>query len=131
MEKKIPNIDSLMNDVMDDDIETVEAEEIPSSDPTQEESPTILNADGADGNTLWNELMTMLKASKENKSFTNQKIYKIDADIIETLSQCNFNNHSICHVINCILRTFLIANIRQLDGLRRHAPSLFDNYLQK
>lgn len=123
MEKKIPNIDSLMDGIVDEDTQSM-IEEQPAKNVRRDE--TEVSADN-----LWTELQVMLNSIKDDPAPTNQKIYRIDADIVETLSQCNFRNHSTSTVINSILRTFLIANIRELDRLRRHAPSLFDSYLTK
>lgn len=125
MEKKIPNIDSLMEGISEDDIQS-QIDELQSADSVEIVNPVIDNQ----GDNLWTELLDMLNSVKDESVITSQKIYRIDADIVETLSQCNFRNHSTSTVINCILRTFLIANIKQLDRLRRHAPSLFDNYLK-
>lgn len=80
--------------------------------------------------TLWTELVSMLETSPADLP-SQQKIYKIDSDIVETVAQCDFKGRSVCCVLNCMLRTFLIANIGNLDRLRRHSPSLFDSYLKK
>lgn len=124
METKIPNIDSLMDGISEKESPSVNI----GREQNQENAAPVVKDNT--GDTLWGELMDMLNETKEKTVFTGQKIYKIDSDIVETISLCNFQGHSISHVINCILRTFLIANIRQLDGLRSHAPSLFDDYLK-
>lgn len=128
METKIPNLDSLVSGIAEP------AKGKPSETATEDntmETPGRNSIDATmDSNPLWEEFMSLLEASKDN-SGTPQKIYKIDADIIETVAQCDFRGRSVSQVLNCILRTFLIANIGSLDNLRRHSPSLFDKYLTK
>lgn len=121
MEKKIPNIDSLMDGIGDEASRSM-IEDL----PVDNVRPDVTEVSD---NSLWTELLDMLNSVNDESTPANQKIYRIDADIVETLSLCSFRNRSTGTVINCILRTFLIANIRKLDRLRRHAPSLFDNYL--
>lgn len=129
-ETKIPNLDSLVSELNEGKPEKEQKsyeEIIKASDDTA----TSIKIEPKDDSTLWNEFIDMLELSKDVSVATSQKIYKIDSDIVETLAQCKFKNHSISHVINCILRTYIIANIGNFDGLRKHEPSLFDNYLTK
>ena len=54
--------------------------------------------------------------------------YKIDEDIIETIAQCDFKVPTTT-VLNCILRTFIVANIANFRDIRLQRPeSLFDKY---
>ena len=71
--------------------------------------------------------MAALELPRE-KPAAGQKIYNIDSDIIETISQCKFPG-STTHVVNTILRVFLKANIEQLIKIRKErAVTIFDNY---
>ena len=127
---KIPKIDTLMQGLTEPAAETPQPKEEPAA--TTEGNPretTPLAPEASE--TLWPELMSMLESSQSDSTAGPQKIYKIDSDIVETVAQCDFKGRSVCHVLNCMLRTFLIANIGNLDRLRRHSPSLFDTYLTK
>lgn len=91
--------------------------------------PTSRNDDSdADHGRLWNEFMVILNDPEEDPDIGRNKLYAIDDDIVETLHQCDFRKPNV-HVINSILRTFLIDNIARLKEMHRpRSKSLLDKY---
>ena len=77
---------------------------------------------------LWDEFMECLNDQTEDPEISRTKLYAIDDDIVETLHQCCLGKPNV-HVINCILRTFLIDNIPRLQMMHRpRSMSLLDKY---
>lgn len=77
---------------------------------------------------LWDEFIAILNDPEEDPEIERSKLYAIDDDIVETLHQCNFGKPNV-HVINSILRTFLIDNIAKLREMHRpRSKSLLDKY---
>lgn len=75
---------------------------------------------------LWDDFIDTL--NDQDIEIERSKLYAIDDDIVETLHQCEFG-HSNVHVINSILRTFLIDNIPRLKEMYRpRSKSLLDKY---
>lgn len=131
MDMKIPKIDTLMQSLSEPGEETQRPKEEPSAAKAEDnEAETASQMTHEASGSLWPELLSMLESSQADAASVPQKIYKIDSDIVETVAQCDFKGRSVCSVINCMLRTFLIANIGSLDKLRRRSPSLFDTYLK-
>ena len=78
---------------------------------------------------LWNEFLGILNDPEEDPDIKRDKLYAIDDDIVETLHLCDFGRHPNVHVINSILRTFLINNILRLKEMQRQrSKSLLDKY---
>lgn len=76
---------------------------------------------------LWKEFMENLNDPEENAT-ERTKLYAIDDDIVETLHQCSFGKPNV-HIINSILRTFLVDNITRLRDMHRpRTISLLDKY---
>lgn len=76
---------------------------------------------------LWDIFLEAIKT--KDKTHTGQKIYNIDTDLVETINQCRFNA-TTTHVINSILRIFIMSNLPRMVELRKDRPtSLFDKYL--
>ena len=81
-----------------------------------------------DQGRLWDEFNVILNDPEEDPEIERSKLYAIDDDIVETLHQCNFGKPNV-HVINSILRTFLIDNIAKLREMHRpRSKSLLDKY---
>ena len=77
---------------------------------------------------LWEEFIDCLKDPEDDHTISRTKLYAIDDDIVETLHQCDFGKPNV-HVINSILRTFLIDNIPRLREMHRpRSVSLLDKY---
>lgn len=77
---------------------------------------------------LWEEFKECLLEPEEDTSISRSKLYAIDDDIVETLHQCDFGKPNV-HVINSILRTFLIDNIPRLREMHRpRSVSLLDKF---
>lgn len=80
------------------------------------------------GGRLWEEFKECLLDPEEDTSISRTKLYAIDDDIVETLHQCDFGKPNV-HVINSILRTFLIDNIPRLREMHRpRSVSLLDKF---
>lgn len=76
---------------------------------------------------LWDEFFECLNEEEESPT-GRTKLYAIDDDIVETLHQCCFGKPNV-HVINCILRTFLVDNIPRLRKMHRpRSISLLDKF---
>lgn len=75
---------------------------------------------------LWDDFIDTL--NEKDSEIERTKLYAIDDDIVETLHQCNFGHPNV-HVINSILRTFLVDNIPKLKEMYRpRSKSLLDKY---
>lgn len=75
---------------------------------------------------LWDNFIDTL--NEKDSEIERSKLYAIDDDIVETLHQCNFGKPNV-HVINSILRTFLVDNIPKLKEMYRpRSKSLLDKY---
>lgn len=77
---------------------------------------------------IWIAFMKDLEHPRD-KPACGQKVYNIDADIIETLRECELNN-SINYTINSILRVFILAHLPNFMTLRKKEKpeSLFVKY---
>ena len=80
---------------------------------------------------IWSAFLKDLQNPREKPS-CGQKVYSIDADIIETLRECDLNN-SINYTINSILRVFILAHLPNFLTLRKKEKpeSLFEKYNPK
>ena len=117
-----PDISAIVRDVANNGgINQPAQRPIRNQTPAQADSPTTqLNG------RLWDEFIEIL--NEEEESTDRTKLYAIDDDIVETLHQCNFGKPNV-HVINSILRTFLVDNIDRLRQMHRpRSRSLLDKY---
>ncbi len=127
----IPNLESLVagygnsSEISSSDFpEMISAVEDMSSD-----NGAIAGSLDYTGSSLWDEFRRVLDKPKGDGVISvAQKTYKIDEDIIETIAQCDFKVPTTT-VLNCILRTFIVANIANFRDIRLQRPeSLFDKY---
>lgn len=129
----IPNLDKLVSGLNQPGISqeaTSQSAELANEIKENENG----NPAQAQTNTLWNELLVAIEDSKQSSDTTGKrpKPYMIDEDIVATLMQCNFKTRGTTVVINCILRTFLIANLENLMRIRQEKPiSLFETHSLK
>lgn len=115
---KIPTLESLISGIGEG--EKKKSNDDIRSQPIAQETMSIESGE------LWNAFIKALDLPKE-KSTGGSKVYNIDADIIETINQCDFST-STTRILNTILRLFLLANLKHLSKLRKLRPvSLFDN----
>lgn len=124
-ETHFPNLESLVSGFSDNESITKTSTDRVNNfvdDPEISIDPRPNN-----GDTLWEKLNEMVVTSKDIFQ-QSKKSYRIDDDIVETLAQCNFNASTTC-VINCILRTFIIAHISDLSKIRLQKPkTIFDQF---
>ena len=132
MEKKInnndaPDIQSMLNDLTgsgDNPIEDFD----PKNEAAQNEETERPQSETPGKCRLWEEFKQCLKETMVDADAPSKKFYAIDEDIVATLHQCNFGAKNV-YVINSILRTFLIDNIKNLKEMpQTKAISLLDKY---
>lgn len=98
-------------------------------DKVQDITPLIVDESlkqETDAGDMWDSFISLLSESTDS-SGSGKKLYKIDDDIIDTLNECDFNGCSNRHLINSMLRTFILKYKDEFLSRRVETASLLSH----
>jgi len=72
----------------------------------------------------WNWFLRCCEIYSRREKRDEMKVYPIDAEIVNTLKQCNINKMATCDIINSILRAFIEQNKDVLRQFFKEKKSL-------
>ncbi|EOA58780.1 hypothetical protein HMPREF1214_01896 [Bacteroides sp. HPS0048] len=125
MTNDIPQIDDLTKGINDSDFilgKPKDNIEPPTPVPAEEQPPS------ATMDKCWNDFMSYLESSDEQKDKSDRLVCKLDRDLADSLDDCNIHNRCRSDLVNAIVRSFFENYLPLLAQYRREKKSLFTNF---
>jgi len=106
----LPPIDGLVHEIKGQEtVSTARQEPVPDMNMKGRQQGRGMTMGKRESNS-WNMFLRCSEFYEYRSRKEDRRGYPIDADIVNTLRQCDINKMSTCNVINAILRAFIEEN---------------------